>query len=140
MRAYEIEDRVFARRRTPLSMQEARDLAGKLFAHFGVEPILVQRNRRGGRGATYRGRIPDYLGLPGRAPRIDLCNEAADWLVCHEVAHHVAASRGLVRRESGSRTWHGPVWAAIYVEAVRVGITESYADRLAAAFARGGLG
>lgn len=133
MRAYDAENRVFARRKTPLTMDEARDLAGKLFAHFGVEPIVVKRTirrhpHRAG-GSWFR---HPYKGKPGWIA-LDLI--APDWVVCHEVAHYAAWEMHGHAIERG----HGHRWAALYVEAVRVRISQTYADRLTNAFIRVGL-
>jgi hypothetical protein len=111
-----------------LSMQEARDLAARLFDHFDVEPIVVQRPQHGG---TRSGMYFYPRSRSGKPARIELRDDAPDWMVCHEVAHHVAHNRG--------HRGHGPEWAAIYVEAVEAVISEPYADRLHRAMTREGL-
>lgn len=128
MKAYAIEDAVFSRRNKPLTMQEARDLAAKLFAHFGVEPIVVKRAV-----GTAGQRSSSHFWHPHkeRPARIHLDILAPDWIICHEVAHYVNFTRGA--------KGHGKAWAAIYVEAVRVVISDTYANRLEAKFAKGGL-
>lgn len=138
MRAYEAEDAVFRRRRHPLSMQESRDLAAKLFAHFGVEPILVQRTRTAGRTGSWF-----FHPHKGKPARIHLDDAAPDWIVCHEVAHYVVWDRERLRRElSGDRArnpGHGVEWATVYVEAVELVISEHYAGRLARSIRRHGI-
>jgi len=129
MRGYRAEAQAFASRRRALSMQEARDLAARLFDHFDVDPIVVQRVRSprpGGNGSWF------WHPHKGRPAKIHLDVEAPDWIVCHEVAHYVAFERN-------PREGHGREWAAIYVEAVRVVISEHYADRLHRAMVREGL-
>ena len=128
MRGYRAEGKVFARRRRALSMQEARDLAGLLFDHFDVDPIVVQRPQHGG---TRRGFYFYPRPRSGTPARIELRDDAPDWMVCHEVAHHVAFDRG--------HRGHGPEWAAIYVEAVEEFISEPYGARLHRAMVREGL-
>lgn len=119
-------------------MQEARDLADKLFAHFGVEPILVQRTQR-------RDAYGSWFWHPwkGRPARIHLSNEAPDWIVCHEVAHYVAWDSARQLADDGFAPFrnpgHGREWATVYVEAVRVAISEHYAHRLRLAMGRNGI-
>jgi hypothetical protein len=129
MRGYDAERRVFARRRQLMTMDEARSMAAKLFAHFGVEPINVRRTIR--QHPHRKAGSWFWHGTPSKPPRIALDLEAPDWVVCHEVAHYVVWLQG--------KTGHGRPWAAAYVEAVRVAITPSYADRLERAFQRCGL-
>lgn len=136
MKAYDVEDRVFGRRKQPLSMVDSLDLASKLFAHFGVEPIEVKRSRQKQRGASFFGHP-----FKGRPAFIRLASHAPDWVVCHEVAHYVDWCRvgNDATTDNGARTGHTPGWAALYVEAVRLTISETYADRLRAGFAKARL-
>lgn len=126
MRAYDVEDRVFRRRRTRLEMAEARDIADRLCAHFGVPPILVMRTRDHARGSWY------YPSNGKRPPHIALRWDAPDWLVCHEFAHYVADI-------TGSDRGHGRAWAAIYVDAVDFIISAWYGRRLYNGFKQVGL-
>lgn len=117
MRAYDVENRVFARRRTRLEMAEARAIADRLCDYFGVPPVLVMRTRDHARGSWY------YPGNGKRPPHIALRWDAADWLVCHEVAHHVVTVHG-------SDRGHGVAWAAAYVDAVDLIVGAWYGRRL----------
>lgn len=143
MRAYDAEREVFRRRTKAMTMADARDLAAKLCAHFGVPPLLVQRNRQGepNWGSTYWwGARSWYRDGTGRAPRIHLAETAPDWLVCHEVAHHVATCRVDMPAEGRPRNpGHGPAWQRLYVEAVELAISAHYARRLHLAMRRRGL-
>jgi hypothetical protein len=131
VRAYEGERLVFKRRCTPLSMQETRDLADKLFAHFGVEPIHVMRTRR--QHPHWKARSWYWPGHGAKLPRLAIDLDASDWVVCHEVAHYVSDVRKCDRG-------HGRAWAAIYVEAVRVAMPGTrYGDRLEAGYRKLGL-
>lgn len=136
MKAYQAEDRVFARRKSPLSMVDSLDLAAKLFAHFGVEPITVRRSlQKGGNASRF------HHPFKGRPAYISLGSHAQDWIVCHEVAHYVAWCRsGNSATEGVSiRDGHGVGWAEAYVEAVRLAIGDTYAARLQNAFTRARL-
>lgn len=138
IRGYQAEDSVFRgkRRRPALSMQDARDLADKLCAHFGVEPIYVLRTRR--RHPMREGGSWFYPGTDTTPPRIALDLDAADWIVCHEVAHYVNDVRATAAGRK--RTGHDRRWAAVYVEACEVsGMPPTYPKRLRAAFIRAGL-
>lgn len=126
MRGYDAERPVFRRRRRALTMAEAREVAAKLFAHFGLPPIRVDRTNASARGGSWY-----WEPYKDRPPRIRLDQLAPDWVVCHEVAHYVADMLG----DSG----HGNTWAGAYVEAVRVAITPSYARRLELSMLRTGL-
>ncbi len=136
MKAYDCENRVFARRKQPMAMDDSVALANKLFAHFGVEPIVVRRTWQKGRSGSHF-----WHAHNDRPVFISLGSHAPDWIVCHEVAHYVAHCRAgsTTTNNDGKRTGHDKAWASIYVEAVRLAIGDTYADRLARAFAKAKL-
>lgn len=131
MRAYEVERRVFARRRTRLEMDDARLLADTLCDLFAVPRIHVLRNRnQWGYGSWF------YPPRGGKPALVALSWQAPDWVVCHEVAHWVTWYQGHRRgRECG----HGHEWALRYCIAVGAAISDTYAVRLARAMEKAGV-
>ena len=130
---YRAEDHVWRRRRVELSIREQRALAARLCDHFDVPLVDVVRGRHGSAGSYYN---PGARHERGTGPaRITLGRSAdgsSDWIVCHEIAHHVTYVRGTDRG-------HGSAWAAVYVAAVAHAISAGWARRLAAAMRREGV-
>ncbi len=103
-----------------MTLAEQRAIALKVAEHFDLGPVTVKRGRSPWKGwARYSDRT------------ISLGTYCGPAYVCHEVAHLAAA-----HRHGENVQAHGPEFRALYVEAVRVGVNETQARRLAASLAK----
>lgn len=127
MRAYAVEDKVFARRTTSVTIQQARDIAALLCDHFNSTGVTVKRSHPLACSSYSHAHMGKRKFIPAT---IRLEETAADWEVCHEVCHHICRTtdRG-----------HGKVWADTYVKAVAVVISDWYAKVLRNEFIRTGV-
>jgi putative metallohydrolase (TIGR04338 family) len=87
----------------------------------GVRQVAI----KDGRGRRAAGGSMGFITMPTWS--------RSKLVVCHELAHTIAL------RKYGQRgvAWHGPEYAAIYLDLVQFGISKETADKLRAAFKKG---
>ncbi len=126
-RAYEIEQAYFAGRNVLVTPEQAEQAVHYLCWSFGVDAPRVELSDK---FDTYRGVY--YPPHAGRPSRIRIGEKTFDWVVAHELGHHLDQ---VVFGGGG----HDRTWAACYVYTVDALLNPDLAKGLNRAFALSGI-